>query len=863
MRRSVEVDNIVREARDMARSAGQPLTTAHVLLGMLINPNRARQLLEDLGVDSERIVDAMRATRKRTGAVNEIQGLLERALRKMAGAAKSTDIPLAGSLHLLLGLVREKETLATTLFHQMGINPAEVRTMVIQRLEQPPPPSASWGQRNTHAFDEEPASAIATVDPTFTAPPASPQPQLQPVARAQPAPNPRVLEPPGGMGAPESRSEIPQPTSTGFELDSETYPLLTSLGRNLTAEAAAGGVDPVIGRDDLIDAMLDVLNKRKSNNPVLIGEPGVGKTAVVEGLALAMLEQSPRARALRDRVIVSLDVGSLVAGTELRGAFSRRMAKLKDEVRNAAGKVIVFIDEIHTLVGAGSGDGALDASNDLKAALARGEFPCIGATTPHEYHRHIEKDPALERRFQPLEVPEPSEEEALAIIGGIAPHYESHHGVIYLPEALEGAVRMSRRYIVDRCLPDKAINVIDTAAARAVRFAKETVEAVDIATVVSEATQIPVERLLMTDSERILGIHGFLEERVVGHAPVLEVLSRVIQRNSAGFASKRPIGSFLFLGPTGVGKTETAKVLADFLFCSKDAMTRFDMSEFMERHSVSRLLGAAPGYVGHEDAGALTAALARRPYQIILFDEIEKAHLDVLNILLQILDEGHVTDSKGKTLSFSNTVVIMTSNLGAEALTAKARRKIGFGGEGSGIGSPELEALKTQAKKALPPELWGRIDEVCVFAPLSRDEVAGVATLLIEESSSRLESEVRMTYTVDEAVIEHLIEGGGYDPSLGARPMRRAVQNHCEGAISLAILSGQAGGGDRLYLSVVEDAIAVENHGPAPARPPEPTPPEVDRVQELVDLDRLDVPEDYDEFDASNDTLIDALPVVD
>ena len=852
----------------MARSAGQPLTTAHVLLGMLINPNRARQLLEDLGVDSERIVDAMRATRARTGSITESQVLLERALRKMAGAAKSTDIPLAGSLHLLLGLVREKEALATTLFHQMGINPAEVRTMVIQRLEQPPPPSASWGQRNTHAFDDEPASAIATVDPTFSPPP-RPQPQMQPVARAQPTPGPRVVDPPGSGPLGEVRSEIPQPTDTGFELDAETYPLLTSLGRNLTAEAAAGGVDPVIGRDDLIDAMLDVLNKRKSNNPVLIGEPGVGKTAVVEGLALAMLEQSPRARALRDRVIVSLDVGSLVAGTELRGAFSRRMAKLKDEVRNAAGKVIVFIDEIHTLVGAGSGDGALDASNDLKAALARGEFPCIGATTPHEYHRHIEKDPALERRFQPLEVPEPSEEEALEIIGGIAPHYESHHGVIYLPEALEGAVRMSRRYIVDRCLPDKAINVIDTAAARAVRFAKETVEAVDIAQVVSEATQIPVERLLMTDSERILGIHGFLEERVVGHAPVLEVLSRVIQRNSAGFASKRPIGSFLFLGPTGVGKTETAKVLADFLFCSKDAMTRFDMSEFMERHSVSRLLGAAPGYVGHEDAGALTAALSRRPYQIILFDEIEKAHLDVLNILLQILDEGHVTDSKGKTLSFSNTVVIMTSNLGAEALTAKARRKIGFGGEGSGIGANELEALKTKAKKALPPELWGRIDEVCVFAPLSRDEVAGIATLLIEESSGRLDGEVRMTYTVDDEVIEHLIEHGGYEPTLGARPMRRAVQNHCEGAISLAILSGQAGGGDRLHLKLTDGSIEVENRGPAPIEEVEPAAPEEDDLDTLTGISLLDDPggldglDDLEALTPGNDTLVDALPIVD
>jgi ATP-dependent Clp protease ATP-binding subunit ClpC len=862
MRRSVEVDNIVREARDMARGAGQPLTTGHVLLGMLVNPNRARNLLEDLGVDSERIVEAMRAMRQRTGTIHESDGMLDRALYKMIDASKSTGIPLAGSLHLLLGVVREKDTLATTLFRQMGIAPAEVRTMVIQRLEQPPPPSASWGQQNTRAFDDEPASSIATVDPTFTAetprPSAAPHPQAQAqtMAEAKRASAPRVADPPGGPMDGGPRTEMPQPTDTGYELDPEIYPLLTSLGRNLTAEAASGGVDPVIGRDDLIDAMVDVLNKRKSNNPVLIGEPGVGKTAVVEGLALAMLEQSGRVHALRDRVIISLDVGSLVAGTELRGAFSRRMAKLKDEVRNAAGSVIVFIDEIHTLVGAGSGDGALDASNDLKAALARGEFPCIGATTPHEYHRHIEKDPALERRFQPLEVPEPSEEEALEIIEGIAPHYESHHGVIYLPEALSAAVRMSRRYIVERCLPDKAINLIDTAAARAVRLSKETVEPADIAQVVSEATQIPIERLLMTDSERILGIRGFLEERLVGHVDVLDVLSRVIQRSSAGFASKRPIGSFLFLGPTGVGKTETAKALADFLFCSKDALTRFDMSEFMERHSVSRLLGAAPGYVGYEDAGALTAALSRRPYQIILFDEIEKAHPDVLNILLQILDEGHLTDSKGKTLTFANTVVVMTSNLGAEALTAKARRKIGFGGKGSGIGEAELKALREKAKKALPPELWGRIDEICVFSPLSRDEVAGVASLLIVESSDRLNGERRMTYTVSDEVVDFLIENGGYDPTLGARPMRRAVQTHCEGAISLAILEGTARDRDRLHLAVEDGQIQVENRGPEPRPESTPIPPALDDPDSISGLDGLDQAHE-------NDTLVDAIPVVD
>ncbi len=829
MRFSLEVQNILTEARDMAAGASQPLTTGHLLLGMLTNANRAGGVLTDLRVDADRVLEAMAAVKRSDRKLEESEELLALIEERMLEAARRSDARLVSSLHLLMALTREKRAIAYRIFALMGLPPAQVRTHALGRITGPVPRSMVRTP-SARAFAGEPtggavAVAEADADVVEAAPRAkAPTRPAAETSRPPPAPRPRADEDDEGAGydgddeldaVRRSRRQAADSEEVQRHLlDPDTYPLLTSLGRNLTAEAAAGRIDPVVGRDGIIDAMIDVLNKRRSNNPCLVGAPGVGKTAIVEGLAVAMLQSAERVAALRDRVVVSIDVGSLVAGTELRGSFSRRMARLKDEVRAADGRVIVFIDELHTLVGAGSGDGALDASNDLKAALARGEFPCIGATTPQEYHRYIERDPALERRFQPIEVDEPSEADTLRILAGIVAHYEAHHGVMYQPDALEAAVRLSRRYIVDRQLPDKAINLIDTAAARAVRHGKETVEAEDVARVVSEVAQIPIERLLMSDAERMLAMRDYLGERIIGHDEVLDGIAEVIQRNSAGFASKRPIGSFLFLGSTGVGKTETAKVLAEFLFGSKDAMTRFDMSELMERHAVSRLLGAAPGYVGHEDAGQLTAALARRPYQIILFDEIEKAHADVLNILLQILDEGHVTDAKGRQLSLSNTVIVMTSNLGAEVLEASATKRIGFGGEGAGGGRvdrKDLNRLMDVARRALPPELWGRIDEKCAFAPLGRPQVAAITRLLIAESSDRLGDERNIRYEVSDEVVEHLIDAGGFDLSLGARPMRRAVQRVCETAIARAILRGLAAPGDRLRL-VHEDGEVRVTH---------------------------------------------------
>ncbi|MGM0578180.1 MAG: AAA family ATPase [Myxococcota bacterium] len=827
MRRSVEVQNILAEAEDMAGSAGHALTTGHILLGMQTRANRAAQLLGDLRLDDDRILDALRSVKEDDGGLAESDDVLERVGERMVHSTRRTDAPMVSSLHLLLALTRDKDTVAYRMFQRMGVQPRDVRTLALSRIHGPMPRAIQQAADRSRAFRDEPTRNVALADD---------EPAPQPRAERDPAPRPAVAQtsapepPPLEDERPfppllrESRRTRPEgpPTpeeeaAAPYRLDPDEYPHLTSLGRNLTAEAAAGHIDPVVGRDLLIDSMIDILNKRRSNNPCLVGEPGVGKTAVVEGLAVVLLKHGERVPALRDRVLVGIDVGALVAGTELRGAFSRRMSELKEEVRRAAGRVIVFIDELHTLIGAGSGDGALDAANDLKAALARGEFPCIGATTTREYHRYVARDPALERRFQPLEVEEPSEEEALIILEGIKEQYEAHHGVVYLEEALEAAVRMSRRYIVERRLPDKAINLVDTAAARAVRKGTETVEPRDVAEVVGEIAHIPVERLLMSDAERILGIRDFLAERIVGHGEVLDVVSEVIQRNSAGFASQRPIGSFLFLGPTGVGKTETAKVLADFLFCTKEALTRFDMSEYMERHAVSRLLGAAPGYVGHEEAGALTAALTRRPYQIVLFDEIEKAHADVLNILLQILDEGRITDAKGHVLSFSNTVVIMTSNLGAEALDGYRRKRIGFGDAGddlSGVGREDLARVQEAARKSLPPELWGRIDEKCVFGPLGREEVADIARLLAAESSDQLRTSTGIAYTITPEVVDHLIERGGWEPALGARPMRNAVKRVCETAVARAVLEGRAKKGDRLRLEIVEGGLEVVNEDP-------------------------------------------------
>lgn len=596
-----------------------------------------------------------------------------------------------------------------------------------------------------------------------------------------------------------------------YRLDPKDYPILSKFGRNLTEEAALQRLDAAIGREDEITALIDILGKRRSNNPMLLGDPGVGKTAIVEGLAHEFVNLAKRGSRAGERAIVELELGRILSGTHLRGALSERLIAIKDEVWKANGKVIVFLDEIHSWLNAGNGGDGSDAAGELKTALARGHFPCIGATTNDEYTQFIEADPAFQRRFQPVHVDEPSVETAIAIAQGIRETYERHHGVTYADAAIESAVRLSQRYIHDRQLPDKAINVLDLAGSRASREARAYVRRTDIAHIVAEMASLPAERLTLSDRSRFLEIEQQLSRSIIGHEHVVRAVAEVLRRNYAGFRSSRPIGSLLFLGPTGVGKTEMVKALADFLFHDRDAIVRLDMSEFMEAHAVSRLIGAPPGYVGHEQGGQLTEAVRKRPYQVILMDELEKAHPDVLNVLLQVMDEGRLTDGKGRLVDFSNTLIIMTSNLGShvfDSFVAEfSRNRIGFGGlieqPTSANKQAELtEQVEQVAQKHFTPELWNRIDERLVFLPLREDEVAQIAVLQLEDSAQRLEQEAGISLDFTDEVIAHLIRHGGYDRKLGARPMRHTIQRCIEGTIAKMILSNQISRGDCVDIDV-------------------------------------------------------------
>jgi ATP-dependent Clp protease ATP-binding subunit ClpC len=556
-------------------------------------------------------------------------------------------------------------------------------------------------------------------------------------------------------------------------------------------------LDPVVGRDREIEQVIDILGKRRTNNPCLVGEAGVGKTAVVEGVAQKL-------RGLKGQLgqcaVFELDVGSLVAGTQLRGSLSERIFALKDEVRAADGRVVVFIDELHTLVGAGAtGEGAQDASNELKTALARGEFPCIGATTHDEYQAHVLSDPALERRFTRVVVPEPTVQQTVAILKGLVTRYEAHHRLRFSHAAVEAIPALAARYIPDRHLPDKALAVLDLAGSRGHREGKTFVQLPDVARVVAQVAGIPEHRLLVDESQRLLKLEEALAARVVGHAESLRAVAQVIRRNYAGFSSQRPMGSFLVLGPTGVGKTELARALADVLFGSRDALVRVDMSEFSEPHAVSRLVGSPAGYVGHAEGGQLTEAVRRRPSCVVLLDEIEKAHRGAWMLLLQLLEEGQLTDGRGRHINFSHSVVLLTSNLGAEAFSGK-----------KAAAPARAEALAT-AQRVLPPELWNRLDERLVFEPLGEADVARVARLLIRDSAARLAAEKSIHYEVDDAVVPYLLANGGYDAGLGARPLRQAVQRLLEAPLADRVLAGTLKSGDRVRVEVRWGALHFEH----------------------------------------------------
>jgi ATP-dependent Clp protease ATP-binding subunit ClpC len=643
-------------------------------------------------------------------------------------------------------------------------------------------------------------------------------------------------------------------------------PTLDSLARDLTAIAREGSLDPVIGRSKEIQRVIEVLSRRTKNNPVLIGEPGVGKTAIAEGLAQQIVHNEIP-EILRDKRVMTLDMGTVVAGTKYRGEFEDRLKKVMDEIRQA-GNIILFIDELHTLIGAGGAEGAIDASNILKPSLARGELQCIGATTLDEYRKYIEKDAALERRFQPIRVDEPTADESIQILKGLRDRYEAHHRVSITDEAIEAAVSLSDRYISDRFLPDKAIDLIDEAGSKVrlrsyttppnlkelevkleeVRKEKDasvqsqefekaaslrdteqrlreqleetkktwkekqgkensevTVE--DIATVVASWTGIPVSKLAQTETDKLLKLEEILHSRVIGQEEAVIAVAKAVRRARAGLKDpKRPIGSFIFLGPTGVGKTELARALAESMFGDEDAMIRIDMSEYMEKHSTSRLVGSPPGYVGYEEGGQLTEKVRRKPYSVILLDEIEKAHPDVFNILLQVLEDGRLTDSKGRTVDFRNTVLIMTSNVGAEAL--KRNKYVGFNIQDNAQDYKDMKGkVMGELKKAFRPEFLNRIDEIIVFHALEREQLKQIVTLMVDQLVKRLkEQQIQLELT---EAAKDKISDEGYDPEYGARPLRRAIQKNIEDRLSEELLKGTVLTGQHIVIDVENGEFVV------------------------------------------------------
>jgi len=786
--------------------------------------------------------------------------------------ARRLNYPYVGTEHLLLGLIREGEGIAARVLQGMGIELEKVRSEVekiIGKGDAPITGEIGFTPRSKKvlelSFDEaralnhnyigtehlllglirEKEGVAATV--------------LQSLGGSLDSVRQHVNEMLSGFAANGGKSKPDNTQTKTTNLD--------EFGRDLTALAKESKLDPVVGRDKEIERVIQVLSRRTKNNPVLIGEPGVGKTAIAEGLA-QRIEQGKIPETLDNKRVVTLDLASVVAGTKFRGEFEDRLKKVIEEIR-IAGNIIIFIDELHTLIGAGAAEGAIDAANILKPALARGELQCIGATTLDEYRKHIEKDPALERRFQPITVDEPSNEEALDILRGLRDRYEAHHRVKISDEAIEAAVKLSDRYITDRFLPDKAIDLIDEAASRVRLQAyvappgmkdveadlekvrqekeaaissqefekaaqlrdseqklKEQLEATkkdwekqkglekrkvteeDIAHIVSSWTGVPVKKLAEEESERLLNMEGILHQRVIGQDEAVQAVSKAVRRARAGLKDpKRPVGSFIFLGPTGVGKTELARALAEALFGDEDALVRIDMSEYMEKHAVSRLVGAPPGYVGYDEGGQLTEAVRRKPYSVILLDEIEKAHPEVFNVLLQVLEDGRLTDAKGKTVDLRNTVIIMTSNVGAELL--KKESGLGFRPQGQDKSYDDMKGKVTgELRRAFRPEFLNRIDDIIVFHALDEEHIKEIVELMISEVAKRLAENDIYIYVNEEA--KTILAKEGFDQMYGARPLRRAIQKQVEDRLSDELLKGEINTGDKVQVGARDNEIVVE-----------------------------------------------------
>lgn len=770
-----------------------------------------------------------------------------------------------GTEHLLLGLVREENGVAVRVLRDLGVDPKQIR----ERVER----TVGRGQRAMYgklsltprtkrvielAVDEARRLGHHYIGTEHL---------LLGLVRAGEGVAVDVLK--GlGIGLDKVRSQTArvmmesssQSSSSPAKEANKNTPLVDQLGTDLTAKAREGKLDPVVGRQVEIERVIQILSRRTKNNPALIGEPGVGKTAIIEGLAQRIVNNEAPDTLLGKRVVM-LDVGSLVAGTMYRGQFEERLKRVIDEIKESG--AILFIDELHMLVGAGSAGSSVDAANILKPALARGELQCIGATTLEEYRKHIEGDAALERRFQSVMVEEPSIEETIEILKGIRSRYEAHHNLEITDQALFAAAHLAARYVTDRFMPDKAIDLIDEAGARVrlykIPFASElakqqlrgseddlvedteddlfdnldttdVTEALDdldvdepsekpkvmeedIAEVVSMWTSIPVRQLATEEKERLLQMEEALHKRVIGQDEAIQAISKAVRRARAGLKDpKRPIGTFIFLGPTGVGKTELAKTLAEFMFGSEDALIKLDMSEFMERHNVARLVGSPPGYVGFEEGGQLTEAVRRRPYSVILFDEIEKAHPETFNTLLQIMEDGHLSDAKGKKVDFRNAILILTSNVGADLI--KRETNLGFGVKRDEQKSEE-EAYKTMYKKVISemermfrPEFRNRLDGIIIFRALTKQQITKIVDLLLSLVQQRLvEKEISLTVT---PAAKELIADEGYDPDFGARPLRRVIQNKIEDALSENILAGTCNPGDIVQVDVTDGEFTIK-----------------------------------------------------
>ncbi len=848
-----DLTRVLHEARAIADGIGAPLSSSHVVLALFCVPNPAEIVLREFDVDEDRILGVLGDGADEPGALQAIIAAAEET-------ALRCDARQANTLHLLVALLKVRESVAWQLLEnvlggaaplrnrvmgyvtavlprrlQQALNeardmpPARFEAPTVQKRPLPPRPvrqarKDDWVVSKKTMLDGGAESVVSVVEAEEIAVAPAPEPAAQTPLPAPPASPPAQPAPPKAR-----RKEVPQPSvaltlpPTSFDLDPDRYPWLTSLGRNLTAAAVHGTLDPSIGRAAEVEQLIDVLGKRRANNPCLVGEPGVGKTAIVEGLAVKLMRGDADVAPLHGKVIVELDMGRITAGTSLRGSFSERMIGLKRDVLRSKGQVIVFIDEIHTLMGAGSsGEGPQDAANELKAALARGDFPCIGSTTLDEFRKYIEQDPALERRFVKILVEEPSDEEAIEILKGAAPLYAKHHQVTPTDDAIAAAVQLSSRFIHDRRLPAKALDMLDLALSRGRRSGMKEIGRDEVARVCSDVAKVPIERVLTQDAQRFMMMEAELGRRVIGHEQVIAKVAHTIRRNYAGFATHRPMGSFLLLGPSGVGKTELAKALADFMYGTEKALIRLDMSEYSEPHTVARLTGAPPGYVGHEEGGQLTEALRRRPHCVVLLDEIEKAHPDVLPVLLQVLDEGRLTDSLGRTVTFRHAVLLMTSNLGAKELFAKTRQ-VGFAAAPDGRvtqkeASQREQAVLDTARKHFLPELWGRIEDKCVFSALTNEELQRIAGLQLEASAAALMTTRNIQLRFEEPVLVFLVEQSTADAgnaSLGARPLRQTIQRLVETPVSEAIIRGEVKDGARIRLAVVDGRLVARAARPA------------------------------------------------